>query len=358
MSSAPVIIHGEVSNLPAKRLYLVDAYDRKLVLDSTAYSDGEFVFRYIPPEPFEPRLTSICFYNAHHDRRLLAFKNNQLSIPGKDIGATAFMLEKGTTRISGSVRDVTISTNNLRIDAGRQNDVYFKLDLVEFGAISKKDSSVRSKILERYQSLIRQYPDSYFLLSKIDDYRLRYNNSELEEFLKAFDDELQQSQKADHIRTTMGLRSSQRTTASIIFKDTSGRNSNPISSCAELNVIVFWASWCNPCRKEIPGLKKLHTQLQNKDVCLSSISMDQDIDSWKMAIQQEQMGWPQFIVSKDNFDLVQSVLNFYSIPTIIITDAAGSELYRFSGYEANTIAHLSEWIEHFYSKTSDQTKPN
>ena len=52
-------------------------------------------------------------------------------------------------------------------------------------------------------------------------------------------------------------------------------------------LIDFWASWCNPCRKEIPNLKKLYAQYSEKGFEIVSISIDQKKADWEKALKEE-----------------------------------------------------------------------
>src|SRR5690349_9611604 len=46
-------------------------------------------------------------------------------------------------------------------------------------------------------------------------------------------------------------------------------------------LIDFWASWCGPCRRAMPGLKKLYSKYHNKGLEVYSISLDENVNAWK-----------------------------------------------------------------------------
>lgn len=60
-------------------------------------------------------------------------------------------------------------------------------------------------------------------------------------------------------------------------------------------LIDFWASWCAPCRKEIPNLKECYADFAGKGLEIISISIDRSDAAWKKALQEEKLPWPNGI---------------------------------------------------------------
>ena len=84
-------------------------------------------------------------------------------------------------------------------------------------------------------------------------------------------------------------------------------------------LIDFWASWCNPCRKEIPNLKKVYAEYAAKGFQIISISIDKKKADWEKALKEEQLVWPNFL---DNGD-VAATYKVKMIPTMYLIDANG-----------------------------------
>jgi thiol-disulfide isomerase/thioredoxin len=78
-------------------------------------------------------------------------------------------------------------------------------------------------------------------------------------------------------------------------------NSNAATDIASLTkghkyvLVDFWASWCVPCRKSIPGLKKAYSELKDKGLQIVSISIDKKEADWQKAETEEQLPWPSFL---------------------------------------------------------------
>ena len=50
-------------------------------------------------------------------------------------------------------------------------------------------------------------------------------------------------------------------------------------------VVHFWASWCGPCKKQLPALKKLHERFAGRDLAALSLSLDENPASWQAALK-------------------------------------------------------------------------
>lgn len=58
-------------------------------------------------------------------------------------------------------------------------------------------------------------------------------------------------------------------------------------------LVDFWASWCGPCRREMPNLVKAYKEYKNKGLGIVGVSLDRDQTDWKNAIKNLDMTWPQ-----------------------------------------------------------------
>ncbi len=83
-------------------------------------------------------------------------------------------------------------------------------------------------------------------------------------------------------------------------------------------LIDFWASWCGPCRKEIPNLKKLYEQYKDKGLEIVSVSIDKDDKAWKKALDEEQLPWPNGV----DRDGIADSYKVQFIPAIFVVDGA------------------------------------
>jgi thiol-disulfide isomerase/thioredoxin len=60
-------------------------------------------------------------------------------------------------------------------------------------------------------------------------------------------------------------------------------------------LIDFWASWCAPCRKENPNVVRLYKKYRGEGFEVFSVSLDQDQNAWKAAIDKDGLFWPNHV---------------------------------------------------------------
>ena len=56
-------------------------------------------------------------------------------------------------------------------------------------------------------------------------------------------------------------------------------------------LIDFWASWCKPCRMEMPIVKRVYAQYHSKGFEVLGVSLDKDKNAWLSAIEQDELPW-------------------------------------------------------------------
>lgn len=63
----------------------------------------------------------------------------------------------------------------------------------------------------------------------------------------------------------------------------------------KLKLMDFWASWCAPCRAEMPNVKKLYKKYHDKGLEILGISLDKKTADWGKAMREEKLPWVNII---------------------------------------------------------------
>ena len=82
-------------------------------------------------------------------------------------------------------------------------------------------------------------------------------------------------------------------------------------------LIDFWASWCGPCRRTVPGLKKLYNKYHGKGLEIYSISLDENASAWKKAIFEDGTNWLHVIDKQGN---IANIWGVSFIPNTFLLD--------------------------------------
>lgn len=93
-------------------------------------------------------------------------------------------------------------------------------------------------------------------------------------------------------------------------------------------LIDFWASWCKPCRQDMPKLVALYKKYKDKGFEIYGVSLDKNKNEWIEAIKKDGIIWPQVSDLKFwNSDVV-SLFNINAIPYTILIDKDGKILAK------------------------------
>ena len=111
----------------------------------------------------------------------------------------------------------------------------------------------------------------------------------------------------------------------IEFVDANGKKFTLADLKGRALYVDFWASWCGPCREEIPHLAKLVEEVGNNDpdiLCIS-ISIDDNATPWKKLIEKDKPVWPQYLATEAGQKSISEDYQISGIPRFILIDKNG-----------------------------------
>jgi len=87
-----------------------------------------------------------------------------------------------------------------------------------------------------------------------------------------------------------------------------------------ITIVDFWASWCGPCRAEIPSLVALNEKYGGKGLGILGISLDKDHSAWKQAIDDNKMTWTHLSELRGWDNTAVKALGISGIPHTLVVD--------------------------------------
>lgn len=89
-------------------------------------------------------------------------------------------------------------------------------------------------------------------------------------------------------------------------------------------LVDFWASWCGPCRRENPNVKRIYNTYKNKGFTIFSVSLDENASNWKMAIEKDGLDWPYHVSDLKKWESpLPQIYGFDGIPFTVLVNKEG-----------------------------------
>jgi thiol-disulfide isomerase/thioredoxin len=87
--------------------------------------------------------------------------------------------------------------------------------------------------------------------------------------------------------------------------------------------IDFWATWCGPCREEMPYAKILREKFKNKDVVFVYLCAESPANSWKATIAQLDIQGENYLLKNDDYKVLEGKFQINGIPHYVLVDKHG-----------------------------------
>lgn len=124
--------------------------------------------------------------------------------------------------------------------------------------------------------------------------------------------------------------SAHETAPDFLLKDSGGRNVHLSDYKGKVVLVNFFASWCPPCRMEIPGFERMHTSYRNRGFTVIGVAMDDVPPSFIKA-----MGMTYPVVAA-NDTVINDYGNISSMPVSFLVGKDGRVIKKVMGLYSET----------------------
>lgn len=113
--------------------------------------------------------------------------------------------------------------------------------------------------------------------------------------------------------------------------DTKNVKANLEQYRGKIIVLNFWATWCPPCREEMPELSQLHNAYQSKNVVVLGVAID-EMAAVNEYLQTSPVSYPILLSENESMELATQLGNDQAVlPYTVIIDANGNVIDTFLG---------------------------
>jgi peroxiredoxin len=130
-----------------------------------------------------------------------------------------------------------------------------------------------------------------------------------------------------------------RETADFTLTDLQGRKWTLEDLKGKVVIVNFWATWCPPCRKEIPDLEKLYQEFNGKGLVILGVA-DDDVSKLKQFAAEQKMTYP---ILPDPGRKAHSAFRIEGIPATMIYDREGKLVAQ--AFDAHSYQQFSALLE-------------
>lgn len=359
------IVKGETSQIyNGKKIYYSFRDVDKVIVDSTIIEKGKFylkienkyptgIFIYSNNKTISTEIDSYFFFIEKGESKLfLDYSDFSKTEVEQNLAQKDYIKLKNFTKEI----DLLLKENSKRVSTLKKNLDVVKDQKLKSLALRESDSLTYllydREIMENL-SFINQNPDSFvsldrmFFILGVKDGRAKYK------IVRPIFDKMSERVKSNELgifleKKLKNIEYSSLDNFAINFlaKDLEGREFSLADFKGKNFVLLdFWASWCVPCKLELPSLRLINEKYKDKGLIIISISQDKDFSTWRKTIKKEKMDlWINTFLYEDNKKIILNNYAVQAIPVKVLIDKKGKIIGRWTGYSEQQSLEMEKLI--------------
>src|SRR5512133_648433 len=120
--------------------------------------------------------------------------------------------------------------------------------------------------------------------------------------------------------------------AEVASRDLAGRDVDVLASPARARVVDFWASWCEPCREQLPGLDRLARAYGDRGLAVYGVAFDEDRTLVEAFLRATPVSFP--VLWEKGGGAIAGRFDVTRLPTTLVVDGDGVIRAVHLGYDA------------------------
>ena len=242
--------------------------------------------------------------------------------------------ESVKTEISGSIEQDIFKTVLL----AQGNEMMIMLGLSFMGKEEKEKSEMVDSLAQKYigmkaktektiDSLVTNYPDCHATALIINNFVIKNRDLEvIEKMYESLTPRIKNAYLGRKLKASID--NIKKASVGNIAPDFTlqipdGKSVSLIDYRGKYVLLDFWASWCGPCLREVPNVKKVYDKFHDKGFEILSVSLDDKKDNWVDAIKKNDLNWVHVSSLQGWSCPVAKLYNVSGVPAMLLIDKEG-----------------------------------
>lgn len=302
------VVEGTIKNHPSKTVFLEKLTLQKIIVVDSAAVDDKGAFKM-------QGVSEKGFYRIKLDENVAWFF---LLEPAKYNVSIDLKAEENPFKISGSKENDEFQEAVTKINNAQQ-----ELQLANYNYRANRDMNLAPQLQAQLQAAAKKVEDvclqgaknaksPYVAMFYITNTPLNEYEKQTLEVIERMEKEIpnasytkdMRNMHAQYVEQLKAAEAQKQTTEvvgigkpapEIDLKTPDGKSIKLSSLKGKVVLIDFWASWCGPCRVEMPNVVAAYNKFKSKGFTVYSVSLDKDMNAWKNAITALNMPWENHV---------------------------------------------------------------
>lgn len=256
---------------------------------------------------------------------LLALQNSAINV----------VLDEKYSDVSGTPENDAMLAFQKEIRALREEQEKLEADLKSEEAEVKRAAETKydefdHQIAEKAYSYIKQNINNLTSAKLLVDFRYELNEEQQNDIVASASEEFKNvpgvQKLIDHLEVLKKVAVGQKFT-DFVMADIKGKThklSEFVGNGKNIVLLDFWASWCPPCRRDMPNLVDTYKEFKGKGFEIVGISLDSKKEAWEKGIKDLNITWTQLSDLKGWKNDGAALYGVNSIPHTILVDKDGT----------------------------------
>lgn len=249
-----------------------------------------------------------------------AFINDVIYIENEEISLKLNITKKQTPDPGIEYNEITIDTITGTKTALIRYDFQKFINQIE-------NNPKRSKLLkDKIKEIINDNPSNPYSSYLISQYYNEFEPSEINGLLLKLNSNAIPVRRLENLKRKINPDHKLKLGSQIADFSLSDMDGQPISTKdlrGKMVLIDFWASWCHPCRVKHPKMKEIFNKYNTHNFEILGVSIDIDNESWKKAVDNDELPWLNVIENEGFNGPIASRYNILTIPTSYLINPDG-----------------------------------